>query len=211
MKGLRVARRTYLKPWSKIKREPLTPREVQAIGKLLVKVFAEEARKDFARRNWSLKAPGSHGGSSASAQIGGVDAPKRVHHAQEGQPQGGPPIDKSFSFRVVGNQVEVTSTYYGLDELLSKGVPRHPMPWLTQEMARRHDPSRKGPLVVPMRGPFGTTLFRVAPERIADAWVHPGIRRLTFGDRAVRRARQEMAELLLEVAASRLAKGDPFR
>lgn len=207
---MRVARRTYLKPWSKIKREPLTPREVQAIGKLLVKVFSEEARKDFARRSWSLKAPGSHDGGSAT-QIGGVDSARRIHHAKEGQPQGGPPIDKSFAFRVVGNQIEVTSTYYGLADLLSRDIPRRPMPWLTQEMARRADPSRSTPLVVPMRGPFGAVLFRVAPERIADAWVHPGIRRLTFGDRAVRRARQEMTELLLEVAAARLAKGDPFR
>lgn len=207
---MRVARRTYLKPWSKIKREPLTPREVQAIGKLLVKVFSEEARKDFARRGWSLKAPGSHDGKSTT-QIGGVDSAKRLHHAKEGQPQGGPPIDKSFAFRVVGNQIEVTSTYYGLADLLSRDIPRRPMPWLTQEMARRVDPSRSTPLVVPMRGPFGSVLFRVAPERIADAWVHPGIRRLTFGDRAVRRARQEMTELLLEVAAARLAKGDPFR
>lgn len=210
MKGLRVARRTYLKPWSKLKREPLGPKDLQALGKLLVKVFSEEARKDFARRGWSLKAPGAYGGGS-STQIGGVKVPERTPHAREGQPQGGPHIDKSFSFRIVGNQIEIQSTYYGLDELLSKGIPKHPMPWLTQEMARRKDPSREGPLVVPIRGSFGTTLFRVAPERIADAWVHPGIRRLTFGDRAVRRARTEMNELLLEVAARRLAQGDPLR
>lgn len=191
-------RGSYHKPWSKLAKEPLSTKDLQNIGRILVKVFSEEARKDFARRGWSLRAPHS------STSVGGVQPPGKTSPPSSG----GPPIDKSFGFQIKANQIEITSSYYGLEALL-RGVPRHPMPWLTQEAARKHHPASRGPLVVPLRGPLGTVLFRVAPERIADAWIHPGIRRLTFGDRAVRKVKEQIEREFIQIAQRKLAAGDP--
>lgn len=202
---LRV-RGTYLKPWSKIVREPLSERATELIGKTLVQNFAQEARRDFALRKWSVR-----------------------------DPMGGPPIHKSFSYRVRGNNIEVLSSYYGLAELLD-GIPPRRLTWLTQEAhgTETSNPRRpsdlsgfmrgvakkasfssgaakKGPLIVPLRGDNNRVIFRAAPTNIADAWVHPGIKKFTFGDRAVRYARRQIDQIIADDVAARLASGDMTR
>lgn len=176
-------RGTYKKAWSRIAREPLSERAIKFVGEALVRHFANEARRDFALRKWSVR-----------------------------DPMGGPPVHKSFSYRVRGSQVEVLSTYYGMEELL-QGVPARPLTWLTQEGDERNPrrPQDRARLVVPLRGPNKTVIFRSAPERMADAWIHPGIKKFAFGDRAVRYARREIDQILTEDVAQRLSQGDPTR
>lgn len=176
-------RGTYLKPWSRIAREPLSEGAIKLIGQTLVRNFSSEARRDFALRKWSVR-----------------------------DPMGGPPVHKSFSYRVRGSQIEVLSSYYGMDELL-QGVPSRPLTWLTQD-ADEHNPRRpqdRTRLVVPLRGPNKTVIYRTAPQHAADAWIHPGIKKFAFGDRAVRYARREIDQIITEDFARRLSSGDPVR
>lgn len=199
---LRV-RGTYKKPWSRIVREPLSEQATRLIGDALVKHFSAESRKDFALRRWSLN-----------------------------DPMGGVPIHKSFAYKVHNNQIVVTSSYYGLAELL-EGIPPRKLTWLTQEAHNPNPtpmtpgglpgfrrsvaqqasfgPAKKKALVVPLRGPNNTVIYRAAPTRIADAWVHPGIKRFAFGDRAVKYARREIDRIIADDVARRLADGDPTK
>ena len=202
---LRV-RGTYRKPWSKIAKEPLSERATELIGRTLVKNFSDEARRDFTLRKWSLN-----------------------------DPMGGPPIHKSFSYRVRGSVIEVVSSYYGLAELL-QGIPPRRLTWLTQQAHQSNSPTpltpsdlpgfqrsvvkkttfsatpqKKGPLIVPLRGPNRTVIFRAAPTSMADAWIHPGIKRFTFGDRAVRITKRQIDQIIADDIAARLAEGDMTR
>lgn len=192
--GLRV-KKSYGKPWSKVVGRPLEPSDLNQIGKVLVKTFQEEAKKEFNRRGWSLRAP-----SKADPTGWGSDQ----------GPQGGPPLQDSFSFRIVRGQVEILSTYYGLPDLL-KGIPSRPLRELTQEAAYQRDPARTRPLVVPIQARNGTVLFRVAPERMGEAWVHPGVKRFTFGDKAVRKAQDEILRVMQAHLKRNLLGGDPTR
>lgn len=192
--SLRV-KKTYLKPWSKIKAQPLQGKDLEEIGTLLVRIIREEAKKEFIRRGWSLRAP-----HKTDPSVWGSDQ----------GPQGGPPLQDSFSFEIRKGQIEILSSYYGLSDLL-RGIPSRPLTELTQEAARQKDPARIHPLVVPIRTRSSTVLFRFAPERRGEAWVHPGIRKFTFGDRAVRKAKEEIQRRLADQLRLTLAQGDPFR
>ena len=174
------------------------------IGKWLVKIFVEEARKDFGKRGWSHK-----------------------------DPMGGPPIERSFKFRIRGaSTLEITSSFYGMEELATGDIPERRMVWLTQE-AKEKSPSRfeltdaerklrmkktgrisKGgrlPLVVPLQDKNGTVIFRMAPLTFTDAWVHPGIAKFTFMQRAIRRGKIACLDVLKEEAVQAFKVGDPTR
>lgn len=192
--SLRV-KKTYLKPWSKIKTQPLEEKDLREIGTLLVRIIRDEAKKEFVRRGWSLRAPGK-----ADPSVWGSDQ----------GPQGGPPLQDSFSFEIRKGQIEILSSYYGLSDLL-RGIPPRHLTELTQEAARQKDPARIKPLVVPIQTRTNMVLFRFAPERRGEAWVHPGIRRFTFGDRAVKKAKDEILRRLHDRVRQALAQGDPLR
>ena len=207
----RRVRGSYGTPWSKLTTLPVSKKMLTEIAECLVQVFVEEAKKDFAKRGWSRR-----------------------------DPQGGPDIGKSFGFRIRGKStIEITSSFYGLPELASGGIPERKMTWLTQEakeqhperykvtdserrryMARRAAARRKkgvtlvklrGPLIVPLSDKNGRVIFRTAPLKIGDAWVHPGIAKFTFAQRAIRKAKKVCKEVLGRAAAEAFAAGDPTK
>lgn len=162
---------------------PVTPDLLKRLGQCLVEAFAREAKKDFAKRGWSGK-----------AQDGSAD------------------IWDSFSYKIRGERtVEVVSTFPYIEQMISQDSPSHKMPWLTQA-AKDKDPSKypltpkekelgmkqagrvsegnRLPLVVPLKSKEGTIIFRTAPLTFQDAWVHPGIARFTFVQRAARQGRE---------------------
>jgi len=173
---------------------PVTPDLLQELGTCLVNAFIKEAKVDFAKRGWSGVA---HDGSA--------------------------PIWESFSFHIKGEStIEVTSTYPGIEEMTSKGgIPPRKMTWLTQE-AKDRSPSKYGltareqrraskggrlPLVVPIKKKgSGQVLFRTAPLKTADAWIHPGIARFTFIERAVKKGRADCLEIIKREAVKAFIK-----
>lgn len=172
---------------------PLSMEVLHKIGKALVETFAMESKKDFAKRGWSGEAR-----------------------------DGTNPIWNSFSYRIRGERtVEVLSTFPGLDVLTKRDIPPYRMTWLTQEgkdktpsdyqltdreqkrgmkFTGRVSRGERLPLVVPLKSEGGAVVFRTAPLTMEDAWVHPGIARFTFAERAQRKAREKCVEILKEAA-----------
>ena len=82
------------KPWSKLKTLTLPPSTMEAIGKAMVVELIDAARKEFARRKWSMI--GSDGRTV---------------------------IIRSFSYRVTGpGTLELKSTFPGI-EAYATGIP----------------------------------------------------------------------------------------
>ena len=182
---------------------PMTPELLHQLGKCLVDSFIKESKKDFAKRGWSGEAR-----------------------------DGGPPIWDSFSYKIRGEStVEVVSTYPYLAEMVSQDSKPHRMTWLTQEAKdqkaaefpltprekqlgmQRSGRVSKGerlPLIVPLKGDNGVVIFRAAPLTFQDAWVHPGIARFTFVERAAKKGREQCIEIIkaevLKTVAQRLSK-----
>lgn len=199
-------RRVYGKPWSQMADIPLTKENLQEMGKCLVKHIVREAKRDFGLRGWSPKAPKALGGT------------KDLFH--------------SFSYRIVGERtVEVLSTFPGIRELL-EGIPKRRMVWLTQEAKDKHPEryelspreerlkmNRAGrvkrhqrlPLVVPLKARGGEVVFRMAPLTMSDAWIHPGIAKFTFMQRAIKKGRESCIEVVAKAATEYLQSGDPTR
>lgn len=162
--------------------EELTPRVLNALGRCMVAALSSGATKYLTRVGHS-----------------GLD------------PQGGPSLPQSFSFIVRGTDVEIRSSFYGMAQLAHGSVPSRRMPWLTQEHKKQH-PERfqqtarerqvghRLPLVVPIKGGDGTIEFRMAPLKIGDAWVHPGIAKFTFFETAIRNGRKQCVKTIQRLA-----------
>lgn len=197
-------RGVYGTPWSRLAGGiTLSPKILNQLGKCLVDAIVTEAKKDFAKRGWS-----------------GQD------------PMQGPPIWDSFSYKIVGRStIEILSTFYGIAEMVSGDIPSRRMDWLTQERkdhfpssykltpAERRAKMRRGgrlskgqrrPLVVPIKSDAGTVIFRTAPLKTSEAWIHPGIARFTFMERGIKKGREQCAQILGEELIRQLAGGDPF-
>jgi len=167
---------------------PVTPDLLRRLGECLVDTFSKEAEKDFAKRGWSGR-----------AQDGTAD------------------IGESFSYRIRGGRtVEVVSTFPYLAEMVTQDSPPHKMTWLTQEAKKKHSSEfpltpremklgmktsgKRLPLVVPLKTESGTIIFRMAPLTFADAWVHPGIARFTFVQRAAKKGREGCIAIIKQEA-----------
>lgn len=87
----------------------------------------------------------------------------------------------SFSYQVRGNSLEVVSSWPWIDLVRFGTDGPYAMKWLTQA---------RGVYKVPLRGPHGEVLIRTAPLTIDKAWIHPGIARHTFVERAFRKAKK---------------------
>jgi len=196
----RNVRGTYRKPWSKMAKLDLTKEQMSDLGTCMVEIFAREAKKDFVKRGWSMR-----------------------------DPMGGPPIGESFGFRLPSkNVLAITSSFYGIPELSKDGIPSRRMTWLTQE-AKDKNPSRykltegekkrgmrrvgkvsKGErlsLIVPIQESSGNIVFRMAPLKLANAWVHPGIAKFTFVQRAMKKSREECKKQLMQMAKKAIIEG----
>jgi hypothetical protein len=123
------------------------------IGQVIVDIFVHEAKKDFARRGISGKAP-----------------------------DGSPSIWDSFSYRVQGQSVEILSTFPLLKPASKRPPSSAPRPGVAQ------------------RNSGGAPVFQMAPLKLANAWVHPGIRRFSFVERARRAAHTAVLQILKEEA-----------
>ena len=168
---------------------PMTPDMLASLGKCMVDSFSKEAKKDFAKRGWTGEAQ-----------------------------DGSAPIWDSFSYKIRGEKtIEVVSTFPFIDQLVGGDTEPYKMTWLTQEEKERKPskfpltPTEKRlglkrggrvsdggrlPLVVPLKDDNGTTIFRMAPLTFADAWVHPGIARFTFVQRAAKQGREKCLQLI---------------
>lgn len=187
MEGHARVRGIYGGPVGKKLDIPVTKELLNKLGECLVKSFVKEAKKDFAKRGWTGEAR-----------------------------DGTAPIWDSFSFEIRGEKtIEVVSSFPDIDVLVSRDIPKRKMTWLTQEEKQKHPEKfpitrkeiklrREGkisqdtrlPLVVPLKGKGGQVIFRVAPLTFADAWVHPGIARFTFAQRAARAGKKGCMEII---------------
>ena len=189
MAGHARIRSVYGGPASKKLEVPVTRDLLERLGECLVKAFVKEAKKDFAKRGWSGEAR-----------------------------DGSAPVWDSFSYEIRGDKtIEVMSSFPDMDVLVSRDIPPRKMTWLTQE-AKEKNPSRyplsprehkagmkrggriskdeRLPLVVPLKDDRGKVVFRTAPLRLRDAWIHPGIARFTFVQRAVRQGKAGCIEII---------------
>jgi len=178
-------------PLSKMTGLPVTPKLLLKVGKCLTDALAEESKKYFGKRGWS-----------------------------GGDPDGGPPIWDSFSVRLRGRStLEITSSFYGMNELARGDIPERKMTWLTQE-AKDRQPSKykltdqekrlgmkqtgrvsKGtrlPLIVPIMTDGGTVELRRAPLQLGNAWIHPGIAKFTFFETAVRKWKARCGQIIVD-------------
>lgn len=177
----------------------MTPDLLHRLGKCMVDSFIKESKKDFAKRGWSGEAP-----------------------------DGSPPIWESFSYKIRGERtIEVLSTFPYLEQMVQEDTAPYKMTWLTQEekeknpakfpltpMERRLKMKQGGrvskgdrlPLVVPLKGEGGTIIFRTAPLTFQDAWVHPGIARFTFVQRAARQGRERCIEIIKKEVLSTVVR-----
>lgn len=122
-----------------------------------------------------------------------LDARKRVAKRESGTSQGSlseglPQSEKffaSFHWRVVGNEVQVYSTWPTIEQLI-EGRPPYKMNWLTQT---------RGIKTVPFYNPTGKIIFRTTPKTQNEAWIHPGFAEHDFMQRAFERALPEVKKM----------------
>ena len=146
---------------------PVTREFLDKMAKCIINNIVTEGKKDFAKRGWSLS-----------------------------DPMGGPTFPESFSHEILGERtIQFYSSWWGLKELVEDDIPSRKMTWLTQEGQRRR--GGKMPLKIPLEDDRGVVIFRTAPLQFKDAWVHPGIARFTFWERAMKKARTACGELAL--------------
>jgi hypothetical protein len=95
----------------------------------------------------------------------------------------------SFTYRVDRDSVEVISTWPWLHVILEGTDGPFPMPWLT---------AARGVHRVPLVDEHGAVIIRSTPLTTDRAWVHPGIARHTFIQRAWERAARRVGERCAE-------------
>lgn len=181
-----TVRRLYGGPLSRLGKATNSRKLLDVMAKAMIEAIVEESLKEFAKRGWSLS-----------------------------DPKGGPPLDESFSYYIRGKStIEIRSSYWGLEQLVKGDIPGRRMTWLTQEgkdkfphnypltrteghlgmqRAGRVSKKERKPLVVPLKAEDGTVVFRMAPLKIRDAWVHPGIAKFTFMERGIRKGKEKVA------------------
>jgi len=172
-------RTVYGKPWANNLGIKVTPTMLNKIGQAIVRRLSEESKKDFAKRGWTGK-----------------------------DPMKGPDIWDSFSFKIQKSSVVISSTFYGMRELTTGDIPSRRMVWLTQKAQGRlvkasgkpryRKRGNKRPLVIPIKEKSGEIVFRTAPMTIGDAWIHPGIAKFTFVQRAINKAREDSRAIIIE-------------
>jgi len=183
-------RATYGRTWAKSGKLEVSKAFLDQIGKLIVDIVRTEAKSEFSKRGWSEK-----------------------------DPKGGPNIGESFWHEILGDStIVVKSSFFGMAELTSsEGIPERKMTWLTQEKNGWKPPKMgegyprpkgtKKPLVVPLTTDTGEVIFRMAPLTTADAWIHPGIAKFTFMQRAMRKGRKLWLQMIAEWTTQVIAGG----
>lgn len=101
---------------------------------------------------------------------------------------------ESFSYRVRGNEVEISSSWEWIDLLVNGSDGPFPMKWLT---------AARGVKRIPLKDDQGRLIFRTTPLTTDKAWIHPGVAKHTFIQRAFDRAHDEMARMMLDVVMAK--------
>jgi hypothetical protein len=188
-------RSVYAGQWSGKLDIDLGDELLHRIGKVLISTLIAEIKADFAKRGWSLK----------RAPREGADPTKPIKRPLA--------LNKAFWYEITGERtVTIKSNFWGIVQLTKSNIPSRKMPWLTQEAKKQHPeryritPSerRRGrigrgnrlPLIVPLKGRNGQIIFRSAPMKMSDAWIHPGIAKFTFLPRAIAKAKQRIFQLV---------------
>lgn len=182
-------RALYGGPLAKLADAMASKELLEKMAQCIIDTIVVEAKKDFAKRGWKLD-----------------------------DPKGGPPLDESFSFTILGQRtIEIRSSYFGMTEMTKGDIPSRRMTWLTQQSkekfpskypltesekqlgmkrAGRISKKERKLLVVPLQADDGTVIFRMAPLKMRDAWVHPGIAKFTFLERGIRKGRAACAKVI---------------
>ena len=192
---------------------PVTRELLEKLGECLVQAFIKEAKKDFAKRGWSGKAR---------------DGSKAIWHSFSYKIRGKSTVEVMSTFPdidvLVGEDIpprdmtwltqegkDADPTKYELTdkERLSgakKGnkLRRNPKTGQTRKFAKGYVPRR--PLIIPLKSKGGQVVFRTAPLQFQDAWVHPGIARFTFAQRAVRTGKAGCIQIIKEEALKALVR-----
>lgn len=100
----------------------------------------------------------------------------------------------SFHFQVRANTIEVFSTWPWINSLI-EGQRPYPMKWLT----RAHGVSK-----IPLRDKNGQVVIRTAPLTTDKAWIHPGIAKHHFIERAFRKAQTACVDRFLKKNLGRI-------
>ena len=104
----------------------------------------------------------------------------------------------SFSYKIKESSIEVSSTWPWIELITSGTDGPYPMKWLTQA---------RGVYKVPLRGRDGSILIRSTPLTTDKAWIHPGIAKHTFIQRAFRRALKDCISQFLSKKAGKILDG----
>lgn len=101
-----------------------------------------------------------------------------------------PAFYRSFGFRIVGDKtVELMSTWPWIEDL-TKGRKPFPMDWLRRD---------KGEFkAVPVASKGGKPIFRMVPLQTDKAWIHPGIAKHNFIQKAMKNARPRVVQVYVE-------------
>jgi hypothetical protein len=99
-----------------------------------------------------------------------------------------PTFYESFKYKVTNGELVVFTTWPWMD-LATTGMRSRKMTWLTRPA---------GVKSVPFMQRDGTVVFRATPLNTANAWIHPGIARHTFIDRAFKKATRRFATIIAQ-------------
>jgi len=211
-KGLRVAGLYGGARLDRMKVE-LTRKHLDQFGKCFVKLIAKEAKVDFAKRGWSGRAYDGTADiwDSFSFRISGdrtIEVLSTFPHIGM-LTAGVPPHDMPWLTQEAHNKQppndkerKVLEERADARRLAEEAMQR------TKKLGHvRPEPvtSTRLPLVVPIEV-GGTVIFRAAPLKLANAWVHPGIARFTFVERALRKASTSCIQVFGQAALEHLVK-----
>lgn len=200
----------YGGPVAKKLKIELTDEALKRMGECLVKAFVKEAKKDFAKRGWSGEA--KDGSLPIWDSFSFIIRGERTIEVQSTFPD----IDV-----LVSQDIPPRKMTWLTQEGKDKSPPRYKLsPREAMEGAKkgnrlRVDPTTgevrfhknaRRPLIVPLKTRTGTVVFRMAPLKTQDAWIHPGIARFTFVDRAVRSGKAACIKIMQEEAVKALVQ-----
>lgn len=193
---------------------PVTRELLERMGECLVDAFVKEAKKDFAKRGWSGEA---RDGSppiwdSFSYKIRGEKTIEVVSTF--------PDIDVLVSRDIPPRDLEwltqeakdanpskypLTMQEQRKGTKRSNRLARDPKTGRPRKLPKGYVP--RSPLVVPLKSNTGRVVFRTAPLQLKDAWVHPGIARFTFAERAVRSGKAGCLKIIQQEVLKAVVKG----
>jgi len=208
-------RKVYGRPWSELAQGIVVSHEtLLKLGECLVSIIVKEAKKDFAKRGWSGKDPmkGPSLWDSFSYHVRGkstLEITSSFYGLRE-LTTGDIPMR-----RMPWLSQEYKSTYDGNFHLTPAekrlGMRRRKRSRGARKRGGAIELGRRLPLVVPIKTKSGTVIFRTAPLKTQDAWIHPGIAKFTFMQRAIKKGRQACADILMEEVLEQLSQGDPTK